>query len=148
MPRDARVISAARSLRTPETTPFAGVRASQDHPQAVIITVGLAPQATAAGKDDEVTQRLMALSPDAAGTVPALREVYDRAVTALAKQRLTVRQPVLAASYVPVKYDYLAGNILTIFLSFIGFGITMVFYYLNRKGYIRKLGAEEAAATE
>lgn len=148
MPSDARVLSAARSLRTPGSTPFAGMRASTEQPQAVILTVGLVPSATPAGQHDDITQRLMTLSPGAPAAVPALRDLYDRAVTALAKQRLTVRQPVLAASYVPVKYDYLAGNILTIFLSFIGFGITMVFYYLNKKGYIRKLGAEEAEATE
>lgn len=122
-PRDIRPLAVGRTLRDVTTTPHVGAYAQTNDGHSVRIVAVFDP----ANIDD------------------ARSSFRDRVIQALAGQRLTAVQPVLTSTYVPVRYDYMAGNLLSIILGFVGFGITMIFYRLNKKGIIRRRGAEEAA---
>lgn len=125
VPADARVLAAGRALRK---------RGEQSHASARADTNGR-----------HVVKVL--LIPDEPDSSPGNEEVMNRITKAFEGQKMSVLRPVLGSGFAPVKYDYMAGNLLTILLSFVGFGITMVFYRLNQKGIIRKWGVEEAEAT-
>lgn len=122
---DERVMAAGRSLRSRPDWPHVGARAD-------------------AGAERSVSIVFVPATPT---SPPDREEMTARIAKALEAQKLTLVSPVLASSYAKIKYDYMAGSLLTILLGFVGFGITMVFYHLNKKGVIRKWGVEEAQAT-
>ena len=59
---------------------------------------------------------------------------------------LTVPAPVLKQDVVPIKYNYLAGYLWMMALTIIGFALILLFIRAERRGEVRKLGAEEAHA--
>lgn len=148
-PNDLKLLAAARSLRLSGETGHVGARPADGGEHAVEMTALIEPGAKESGLQDAVSMRLESLCAGAKGGVaaPSIRAFYDRTVTALAAQNLTVRTPVIAAGYATSKYNYMAGYLWLIGLGVIGFGITVLFSRLERRGIIRKLGVEEAAAT-
>ncbi len=146
---DAIVLAVGRALRNHGEFPLTGARAMPGNERAIEIVAVVGEPDAPASPEPSLSTRLWDLgvpsdSPNA-GVAHRLMEKLD---PALAAQRLTLARPHVTAAYTPIKYDYMAGNLLTILLSFVGLGITMVFYRLNRKGTIRKWGLEEAEATE
>jgi hypothetical protein len=73
--------------------------------------------------------------------------VRDLVRTKGADVKYTVPRPVVGdADVVPIKYNYLAGYLWMIALTLFGFGLIMYFIRQEKRGKIRKLGAEEAHA--
>ncbi len=78
-----------------------------------------------------------------AAWVTALIERAGKEATDL---RLTIPRPVVAADAVALKYNYLAGYVYMFIMVAGGFGLILFFIRQERRGKIRKLGAEEAHA--
>ncbi len=112
----------------------------------ISIVVLMLPQAPRSSVQDAITQRLQRLFGAAAtgDTIAQTRAFYDRLVDAAAIQRITVEESVLATDYASLKYDYMSGYVAIFFLAAIGLAITFAFARLEKRGFIRKLGVEEA----
>ena len=112
----------------------------------IAILQDTAPRATSL--DDPVGRRLKALLGPAANdqAVRQTRDFYDRIAAAAATQRVTIARPLLAATYAPMRYDYMSGYLWMFVTGSIGIALTFVFGRLEARGVIRKYGVEEAEA--
>jgi Na+/melibiose symporter-like transporter len=144
---ERRVAAMARSLRLKDESEHVDVQAAPGN--TVTVSALLLPRAARSTANDLITVRLRGFLGRSVGdeVLAQIRAFYDRVVDAGATQRIVIEQPVLEAAYAPLKYDYMCGYIGLFLMGLIGLAITFAFVRREKKGLIRKLGAEEAAAS-
>lgn len=147
VPSPTRRLSAvARSLRVAGETNHVRVTAGSGD-RTIIVTALLQSSASqVAANDNAIGRRLRSLLGAEADDTKLGRAhaFYNRIETIAATQRLTVAHPILAAAYVPLKYDYMGGYLWVFFVGLIGVGLTLIFGRLEARGVIGKRGIEEA----
>lgn len=145
---ERRLAAVARNLRVVNETNHVRVTLGSDD-RSLGITALLEPTSALSPRSaDALHQRLTALLPAADDTaVRGARAFYERVEIAAATQRITVAHPVLAASYAPMRYDYMSGYIWVFFVGIIGILLTVIFGRLEAKGSVSKRGVEEAKAS-
>ncbi|HEX2100046.1 MAG TPA: MFS transporter, partial [Candidatus Synoicihabitans sp.] len=139
----------ARQLRVAEETNHVRVTVGRSE-RTIAVTAVLQPTATRASeRADAVAERIATgLGGEADGRWwQQACAFYERVERAAAAQRVTVAQPILAATYAPMRYDYMSGYIWVFFVGVIGIALTFVFGRLEARGRIRKRGIEEAEAS-
>ena len=73
-------------------------------------------------------------------------KVMDKIRLECASLKLTVPTIVVDQGVVPLKYNYMSGYLYVFMLVMCGFGLVMYFIRQEKKGIVRKWGAEEALA--
>jgi len=146
---DHRLVAIARNLRAPGQTEHVRVTAGANDAKSISVVALVSPDAEKADSvDDPVGRRLQSLlASKSALVIGQARAFYDRVESAAATKRITIARPFVAASYAPMKYDYMCGYIWMFVLGIVGLGITMLFQRRERKGLIHKRGVEEAQAS-
>jgi len=98
---------------------------------------------------DPVSQKLRTLlgSTVSQDRLKQTRDFYDQVVKSAAVEKLTVARPIIASAYAPMKYNYMSGYLWMLLMGIVGILLTFVFSRLEARGFVRKVGAEEAQAS-
>ncbi len=146
---DHRLISLEQNLRSSQDMNQLRVAVGSS-PKTISVTAVLPESSTRVPlPDDPVMQKLRGLlGPTSAPLILGqARDFYDQIVKCAAAEKLTVASPIIAASYAPMKYNYMSGYLWMLLMGVVGISLTFVFSRLEAAGRVRKLGAEEAEAS-
>jgi MFS family permease len=136
----------ARGIRLPGQLEHVSVQTGAA-PKTLAITAVLPDSVPSATPPGDQTARLGLLlqgSNVPADVIPRIQTLLNRIDAAASGERITVAHPALAASYAPMKYDYMSGYLWMFFMGSMGIAITLAFQYIEARGLVRKRGIEEA----
>jgi Na+/melibiose symporter-like transporter len=143
--RNSKLLAIERSLRQPDKIPFVRVTAALEKRSLSVLAL-MEDIETPSSSQAQIRVRLNSLIGSDAAIVAKAEYLYNQVEVAAAAQKITIARPVIAASYVPLRYDYMSGYLWVFAVGIIGIALTYVFGRLERRGVIRKRGVEEAAS--
>jgi len=146
---DHRLVSLEQNLRSSQEINHLRVSTGQAA-RTIMVTAVLPdspPKAPVAS--DPVSQKLRTLlgSTVSQDRLKQTRDFYDQVVKSAAVEKLTVARPIIASAYAPMKYNYMSGYLWMLLMGIVGILLTFVFSRLEARGFVRKVGAEEAQAS-
>ncbi|MCX8090774.1 MAG: MFS transporter, partial [Verrucomicrobiae bacterium] len=151
---ERRIWATARALRIAGMCEHTTVRTAPDGDNAIrVVAVYQQSPSSETNEVAELTagvsQRLEALFGQQSGATRAqAADLYRRAISAAAQNRITVARPLVSASFAPMKYDYMSGYFWLLLLGSLALGGAFLFLQREKKGLIRKRGREEADAEQ
>ena len=132
----------ARAIRLPGQLEHVSVQPGTA-PKTLAVTAVLPDSVPATGPTARLGQLLQGPNVPA-DVIPRIETLLNRVDAAATGERISLAHPSLAASYAPMKYDYMSGYLWMFFMGSLGIAITVAFRNVEARGLVRKRGIEEA----